>query len=28
MACNMMCDDAAEGIDAFMAKRKPVWTGK
>jgi 1,4-dihydroxy-2-naphthoyl-CoA synthase len=24
----MMCDDAAEGIDAFMAKRKPVWTGK
>lgn len=26
MACNMMCDDAAEGIDAFMAKRKPVWT--
>lgn len=28
MACNMMCDDAAEGIDAFMAKRKPVWAGK
>ena len=28
MACNMMCEDAAEGIDAFMAKRKPVWTGK
>ncbi len=27
MACNMMCEDAAEGIDAFMAKRKPVWTG-
>ena len=25
MACNMMCEDAAEGIDAFMpAKRKPV----
>jgi 1,4-dihydroxy-2-naphthoyl-CoA synthase len=22
MACNMMCDDAANGIDAFMAKRK------
>jgi enoyl-CoA hydratase/carnithine racemase len=28
MACNMMCDDAAEGIDAFMAKRKPEWTGR
>ncbi len=28
MACNMMSEDAAEGIDAFMAKRKPVWTGK
>lgn len=28
MACNMMCEDAAEGIDAFMSKRKPVWTGK
>jgi len=25
MACNMMCDDAAEGIDAFMQKRKPEW---
>ncbi len=25
MACNMMADDAAEGMDAFMAKRKPVW---
>ena len=25
MACNMMHDDAAEGIDAFMQKRKPVW---
>ena len=28
MACNMMCEDAAEGIDAFMAKRTPVWTGR
>jgi enoyl-CoA hydratase/carnithine racemase len=28
MASNMMCADAAEGIDAFMAKRKPVWSGK
>jgi enoyl-CoA hydratase/carnithine racemase len=28
MACNMMCDDAAEGIDAFMQKRKPAWQGR
>jgi enoyl-CoA hydratase/carnithine racemase len=28
MACNMMCEDAAEGIDAFMAKRKPAWRGR
>lgn len=28
MACNMMSEDAAEGIYAFMAKRKPVWTGR
>jgi enoyl-CoA hydratase/carnithine racemase len=25
MACNMMFADAAEGIDAFIGKRKPVW---
>jgi len=25
MACNMMCVDAGEGIDAFMQKRKPEW---
>lgn len=25
MACNMMAEDAAEGIDAFIEKRKPVW---
>jgi len=25
MACNMMHGDAAEGIDAFMQKRPPVW---
>jgi enoyl-CoA hydratase/carnithine racemase len=25
MACNMMSEDACEGIDAFMAKRKPEW---
>jgi enoyl-CoA hydratase/carnithine racemase len=28
MACNMMADDAAEGIDAFIGKRPPVWKGK
>jgi len=28
MACNMMAEDAAEGIDAFMQKRKPEWTGR
>jgi enoyl-CoA hydratase/carnithine racemase len=27
MACNMMGADAAEGIDAFMGKRKPEWKG-
>lgn len=25
MACNMMFEDVGEGIDAFIAKRKPVW---
>lgn len=28
MACNMMSDDAGEGIDAFMQKRKPVYQGR
>lgn len=28
MACNMMADDVVEGIDAFLQKRKPVWTGQ
>lgn len=28
MACNMMNDDAAEGIDAFMQKRHPHYQGK
>jgi enoyl-CoA hydratase/carnithine racemase len=28
MACNMMAEDAAEGIDAFIAKRRPVWRGR
>jgi enoyl-CoA hydratase/carnithine racemase len=28
MACNMLLDDAAEGIDAFLGKRSPVWQGR
>jgi enoyl-CoA hydratase/carnithine racemase len=28
MACNMMAEDAAEGIDAFMQKRHPEWKGR
>jgi enoyl-CoA hydratase/carnithine racemase len=28
MACNMMTEDAAHGIDCFMAKEKPVWRGR
>jgi enoyl-CoA hydratase/carnithine racemase len=28
MVCNMRTSDAAEGIDAFAAKRKPVWKGE
>jgi len=26
MACNMLIDDAAEGIDAFLEKRPAVWS--
>lgn len=28
MAENMMADDVGEGIDAFMQKRPPKWTGR
>jgi enoyl-CoA hydratase/carnithine racemase len=28
MTRNMMAADAVEGIDAFIAKRAPVWTGR
>ncbi|HXH02361.1 MAG TPA: enoyl-CoA hydratase [Candidatus Competibacteraceae bacterium] len=28
MACNMDSQDAREGIDAFIAKRKPIWRGR
>lgn len=28
MACNMMTEDVAEGIDAFIQKRPPVWQGR
>ena len=25
IACNMMMDEAIEGVDAFIEKRKPRW---
>ena len=27
MTRNMLARDAGEGIDAFLGKRQPVWTG-
>jgi len=27
MTRNMLARDAAEGIDAFLGKRPPIWTG-
>jgi enoyl-CoA hydratase/carnithine racemase len=28
MACNLLEPDAAEGIDAFLGKRPPVWPSR
>jgi enoyl-CoA hydratase/carnithine racemase len=28
MACNMMAEDVGEGIDAFIAKRRPIWKNR
>jgi enoyl-CoA hydratase/carnithine racemase len=28
MACNMLIEDASEGIDAFFEGRAPVWSGR
>ena len=28
MACNLLLDDAAEGMDAFLARRPAVWQGR
>jgi len=28
MSCNALLEDAAEGMDAFLGKRSPVWTGR
>lgn len=28
MACNMLLEDASEGIDAFLGKRAPAWQGR
>jgi len=26
ITCNMLADDAAEGVGAFIEKRKPRWS--
>lgn len=28
MACNMMTEDAAHGLDCFIEKKKPTWQGR
>jgi hypothetical protein len=28
MACNLLLDDAAEGMDAFLDKRPAHWQGR
>jgi enoyl-CoA hydratase/carnithine racemase len=28
MACNVLLEDAAEGMDAFIGKRRPSWRGR
>ena len=28
MACNLLLDDAAEGMDAFLGKRPALWRGR
>jgi enoyl-CoA hydratase/carnithine racemase len=28
MALNLLAEDAQEGMDAFLSKRKPTWKGR
>jgi hypothetical protein len=28
MACNRMAEDVAEGIEAYIPKRPPIWKGR
>jgi 1,4-dihydroxy-2-naphthoyl-CoA synthase len=28
IACNVLTEDAQEGIAAFLEKRKPTWKGR